>query len=282
MGRGYKSTPTGVDGIAAKFADHQRQMDALRATAGILSAIIRGKDVRFETPEGDLFGRFGSWANNRLLDNGDTVPDALKGVVFYDPAGNGVLFQASVWGSDGATFVQSGTAGDNSKLALYRVFADDAGINANFLNLNAADYARVNAPRFMLAGIPSVGSPDYSLGYDFDGTDWSVVFVTSAAKYKQDIKPAEVDPDAVLAIEPVTFRDKASAEKDGDAAKTNFGVIADQLHELGLGELLVTYNEAGEVEAAKYDRIGLALLPVLKRQQAQIDALTARLDALEG
>jgi hypothetical protein len=37
--------------------------------------------------------------------------------------------------------------------------------------------------------------------------------------------------------------------------------------------LLVTYNEKGEIEGVKYDRIVTVLVNAVKEQQAQIDAL---------
>ena len=54
------------------------------------------------------------------------------------------------------------------------------------------------------------------------------------------------------------------------------------MRDLGLGAedvaaaepLLVTYNENGEVEGVKYDRVAVVLLNAVKEQQAQIEMLT--------
>lgn len=52
-------------------------------------------------------------------------------------------------------------------------------------------------------------------------------------------------------------------------------------HDLGLGAedvanvepLLVTYNNKGEVEGVKYDRVGVVLVNAVKEQQTQIESL---------
>ena len=41
--------------------------------------------------------------------------------------------------------------------------------------------------------------------------------------------------------------------------------------------LLVTYNSAGAVEGVKYDRIGVVLIDVIRRQQVEISSMKARL-----
>ncbi len=69
------------------------------------------------------------------------------------------------------------------------------------------------------------------------------------------------------------------------------------MRDLGLGAedvekvepLLVTYNEKGEVEGVKYDRVAVVLLNAVKEQQAQIEqqkklltAQNARIEKLES
>ena len=59
--------------------------------------------------------------------------------------------------------------------------------------------------------------------------------------------------------------------------------------DLGLGAedvaaiepLLVNYNEKGEVEGVKYDRIGVVLVNAVKEQQEQIASQTAEIDQLK-
>lgn len=110
-------------------------------------------------------------------------------------------------------------------------------------------------------------------------------WVPSSRRYKKNIRPAEIDVDAVLAIEVVTFLYWVAIDPDGNV---QHGVIAEQLHDLGL-TWLVSYDTDGAPEGVRYDLLAVALLPVLQRQAADIEALTGRvsdielhLDALRG
>ena len=110
-------------------------------------------------------------------------------------------------------------------------------------------------------------------------------WVPSSRRYKKNIRPAEVDVDAVLAIEVVTFLYRVAIDPNGNV---QHGVIAEQLHDLGL-TWLGSYDAEGAPEGVRYDLLAVALLPVLQRQAADIEALTGRvsdielhLDALRG
>jgi hypothetical protein len=61
--------------------------------------------------------------------------------------------------------------------------------------------------------------------------------------------------------------------------KGEVGLIADEAHDLGLN-WIVQYMD-GEVDALRYDLLGVALLPVVQRQAKQISDLEERLAALE-
>lgn len=113
------------------------------------------------------------------------------------------------------------------------------------------------------------------------GTTGIVRRSTSARRYKHDIADLEVDPDTVLQLRPRTWRDKHEVEQDPDTTQRVPGFVAEELVDIGL-DVFVTHNDNGEVESIAYDRLTAALIPLLRRQQQQIDALTARLDALEA
>lgn len=98
---------------------------------------------------------------------------------------------------------------------------------------------------------------------------------TSSIKYKTDVQDATEDEvNAVLQIRPVTYKSLADAD---DSDKRWWGFIAEEVEQID--PRLVTHNEDGEPEGVQYDRIVPALVGIIQRQQAQIDALTARLDA---
>jgi len=89
-----------------------------------------------------------------------------------------------------------------------------------------------------------------------------VAVCVSSLRYKTNIAPFSPGMSLVHKLRPITFD-----WKDGG------------MHDLGLGAedvaaiepLLVTYNDKGQVEGVKYDRIGLVLVNAVKEQQEQID-----------
>lgn len=127
---------------------------------------------------------------------------------------------------------------------------------------------------------------------------------TSALKYKEEVQV--VDPstyeDALLSIESKSWIDKTEAnnyreyleweaqhpyqpipremlETPTAPPKRHYGAIADEFHDAGLSQF-VTYDQNGEVEGLAYDRVGVALLPIVRKQRDKIADLEAKLEAL--
>ncbi|QJD50671.1 minor tail protein [Streptomyces phage Issmi] len=125
-----------------------------------------------------------------------------------------------------------------------------------------------------------------------DGT-WYAVWVegsgtfcrnTSARKFKENIQDFEIDPDDVLKMRPVIYDRKDQVDEEtGElrpGRKGEVGLIADEVDEIGL-KWLVQYMD-GEIDALRYDLLGVALLPVVQRQAQQIEDLEGRLARLEA
>jgi hypothetical protein len=99
---------------------------------------------------------------------------------------------------------------------------------------------------------------------------------TSALKYKQDIRDLEeMDIDN---FRPVRYKSQCQVD---DQTVDHFGIIADEVHNQGITEL-VTYGDDNEVEGFKYERLTAVLVKVLQQQKATITALEARIATLEG
>lgn len=110
----------------------------------------------------------------------------------------------------------------------------------------------------------------------------------SSRRYKNQIRPADVDVQAVLDLEPVTFHHVA----DPDSDARHLGLIAEDSVDV---DFLVAYDveRDGEgnplqgaeprPETVRYESVlPVVLLAVVKAQDAQIKALQGRVDALEG
>lgn len=102
---------------------------------------------------------------------------------------------------------------------------------------------------------------------------------TSSRRYKRDIAPAEVDVEAALKLIPRAFRSKAEVESEGDEAPLRVGFIAEEAADLGLAQW-VDYDKDGP-ESFSYPLWVVALQAIVRDQQARIEALEARVAALE-
>lgn len=100
---------------------------------------------------------------------------------------------------------------------------------------------------------------------------------SSSRRFKENIVDAEIDTDAVLKIAVRNFTYKKDFDPDDSV---QIGVIAEELEDLGLDQFLF-YNEDGLVDGVAYEKLALALIPLVQEQQSRLDALEARLDKLE-
>lgn len=100
----------------------------------------------------------------------------------------------------------------------------------------------------------------------------------STERFKKDIESWTPQEQAVLALQLVRFHWKPEY---GDSDHWEYGLIAERLHELGL-TWLVAYEEDGTPRAIHYDRLALALLPVIQGLAADRDATNARLVEIEA
>jgi hypothetical protein len=94
---------------------------------------------------------------------------------------------------------------------------------------------------------------------------------TSALKYKQDVRDLEsID---VNKFRPVRYKSKCA---DDDQNKDHFGVIADEVDQAGIKEL-VNYGAEGEVEGFQYERLTVVLLKAVQELKAEVDSLKQQL-----
>ena len=108
--------------------------------------------------------------------------------------------------------------------------------------------------------------------------------VTSSARFKEAIKPMDKASEALLALQPVTFRYKHELDADG---VPQFGLVAEQVEKVNPD--LVVRDENGKVSTVRYEAVNAMLLneflkahrkledqqATIDRQQNQIERLTA-------
>lgn len=100
---------------------------------------------------------------------------------------------------------------------------------------------------------------------------------TSSLRYKDEVRDLGVDTAAILALRPHRYRSILEGDGDDDFV----GFIAEEAAELGLTEW-VEYDDEGRPDAFRYPQWAVALQAVCREQQQTIEALTARIEALES
>lgn len=113
-----------------------------------------------------------------------------------------------------------------------------------------------------------------SFSYDSVYIDGNNIFglSPSSRRYKQDIVPADLDPNLFYLAEIVNYRTIEAVEKSGEAAKVEIGGIAEQFHDIGLGQF-VRYDSEGRPDGITYERLTVGLIAVVQQLNNRIKQL---------
>jgi hypothetical protein len=101
--------------------------------------------------------------------------------------------------------------------------------------------------------------------------DGNFGFVPSSRRYKQDIETFEIDAATVAQLRVVSFRYIAAVNNPDYVAVTEIGLIAEEVHALGL-TWLVDYDSDGLPQGVKYERLAIALIPWMASIEARLTA----------
>ena len=98
---------------------------------------------------------------------------------------------------------------------------------------------------------------------------------TSSGRFKEAIKPMDKASEAILALEPVTFRYKHELDPTGTP---QFGLVAEEVAKVN--PTLVARDEQGKPYTVRYEAVNAMLLNEFLKARRQIDAQQKQIDAL--
>lgn len=170
---------------------------------------------------------------------------------------------------------------------------NNISINARNTNIIGYDWVNIKCRngRVALDGQYVHSYPTYnkttSAGANvYVADDGALVRSSSARKYKTDIQDTDNDyGNKLIEFTPQKWIDKAEKKRYEEDPENNkkpgyyYGLIADDLDAAGL-DMLVNYGAEGEVEGINYDRLAVALLPVIKSLKDQVASLKKQIKAL--
>jgi hypothetical protein len=115
-------------------------------------------------------------------------------------------------------------------------------------------------------------------GYDvtWNSTNYTIMREGSSRRYKQNINEWD-DHRNILNANVKTYQMK---EGFGVPDQNHIGLIAEELHDLGLNHLVI-YDKEKRPDAVFYNRVSLYLLGIVKEQDKELNEMKSRLAALE-
>lgn len=188
---------------------------------------------------------------------GTTTPTFKLHIV--DSGNTGLRVQTDAGGGTVASFGGFGAfLVDGTSISGGRFYITEDGKVGIGLSFNQSpDKLAVNGTVSLLAA--SGGSTQLCLN---NGNQISTC--SSSLRYKTNIAPFNFGLNLVKRLQPITFNWKADNKAD-------FGFGAEEV--ANIEPLLVTYNDKGEVEGVKYDRVGVVLVNAVNEQQIQIEEI---------
>lgn len=245
-----------------------------------------GVNQTLDTNGNDITSSSGNITLGSALDtSGNNLTDSIGTVTLGSPLdtnGNGIQSDGSVSvdidaddSGTSETFTVTKDGGATTLLTVNEggevdINSGDLDLNGNNVSDSTGDLTFSPRGRFVISGGLSAGSGnnvniDSSTGELLDAT-------ASSVRYKTNIEPLSTDTSAVLDIEPRSYEYEERGEP-------SVGFIAEKVDETFPD--LVIYDEQGRPDGIKYHRLGVYLLPEIRRNRESVDDLRATAEERE-
>lgn len=150
--------------------------------------------------------------------------------------------------------------------------------NINPGNVSASGHVSAPTARFD-SGLSSVDVYNRVVSGAGYRATWTAVtgeigYVPSSRRFKTDIEPHPFTLEQALALQTVVYRYHARIPFAPDSTPVELGLIAEEVHDLGL-TWLVDYDEEGKPFGVRYDLVSLVVLEGMRE-------LAGRVTRLEG
>jgi hypothetical protein len=109
------------------------------------------------------------------------------------------------------------------------------------------------------------------------GPDGHLGTVVSSARFKDGIKPMDKASEAILALQPVTFRYKQELDPDGIP---QFGLVAEQVEKVN--PALVARDDQGKAYTVRYEAVNAMLLNEFLKERRKVEEQEATITQLKS
>jgi len=246
------------------------------------SALFFNKTGSFNTAT----GRGALYKNTASNNTADGYQALNKNTVGIDNVASG--YQALLVNTSGITNTAVGAfALDNSQTGAGNIaigFAAGSGVTSGSNNIDIANnganesstirIGSSNQTNTYIAGINGVTVAG-GIGVIID-SNGHLGTITSSARYKENIQPMDNASEALLSLEPVTFRYKKELDPK---AIPQFGLVAEQVEKVDPD--LVARNEEGKPYAVRYEAVNAMLLNEFLKEHQTVERQEKKIEALE-
>ena len=107
-----------------------------------------------------------------------------------------------------------------------------------------------------------------------------IAYTSSSQRYKVEIEPQIIPNESVLSLVAKSYVDKTEYEKNNNSdegLQRWLGLIAEDIDKIPvLKDLLVEYDDKGKPNSVYYDRVAVALIPLLQDHEARLAKLEGK------
>jgi trimeric autotransporter adhesin len=182
----------------------------------------------------------------------------------------------------GSAALQLNTAGDNN-IALGFHAGENLTTGSN--NIDIGNAGRAGESSTIRIGVTAIHQATYIAGISEATVPTGVAVIvdgsghlgttTSSERFKESIKPMDHASEAILALQPVTFRYKHELDPDGIP---QFGLVAEQVEEINRD--LVARDEQRKPYSVRYEAVNAMLLNEFLKEHRTVEELKREIAAL--
>lgn len=130
--------------------------------------------------------------------------------------------------------------------------------------VTASNHVQIGRILLDTVAIGAFGTPASSTAVCINGLGVFTSCNASSLRYKEGVRPFRTGLSVITKLRPVEFEWKQDNQ-------TDFGLVAEDV--AAVEPLLSSYNNKGEIDGVKYDRLNVMLINAVKEQQLQIERL---------
>jgi hypothetical protein len=237
-------------------------------TTGVPQFRIHYSTYESSANNGLLISTGGALENNVrgvFVDRGTDNPDYAGNVIIGELSAND--FSRPVQGRlnvKGAFYVTSGYSGEDIRINNSSSGNHIQAGNKLVLHAQNAVLMSGESSGAVYLSTSITGSASYSL-LRYNTSNGRLYYDTSTRRNKRNIRNYSVPRGALKGLSIKRFTEVSTGRE-------SIGLIAEELHEAGLTDVVV-YDDAGKIVGVAYEKIPLLLIPVLQEQQARIERL---------